>query len=121
MKIYRIYKIIYDVEWDYYNDDFIDCTDCDKEETIKYVDSIEKVDAFLKGIEDGNNSINKCTYCPIINFTKRQYNNGKHDVVINEYCDSKDISFIGNTVKCNNDRSSEYDCSDYYYEEIEVE
>lgn len=108
----------YDIELDYYSDDF---KDIEIQKTVKYVDSIEKVNSFLKEIEDENNSIRKCLHCPIINFTKRQYNNGKHDIVINNYCDDKNILFLGNTVKCINDKSSKYDCFDYCYEEIEVE
>lgn len=115
-KIYRIYKVYTDFEWSPYTDDLIQI---DNDETIKYVDSKEKVDSFFKEIEDGNNHGEKCLHCPLINLTKRQYNNGKHDIVIDTYCNEKDIFFDGNHVFCKNEKHIDY--TEYGYEEVEVE
>lgn len=115
MIIYRIYKVYTDFEWSPYTDD---CIYTDKDETIKYVDSKEKVDVFFKKIEDKNDIAMKCVKCPIISLTKRQYTNGKHSEV-NEYCNECDLKFNGNRINCNNYKFT--DLTDYKYEEIEVE
>ncbi len=116
MKIYRIFKWIQDYRWSPYSDDYMPIDD---QETIKYVSSKEKVGIFLQKKADDRQACSKCLHCPLINLTKRQYKNGKHDLVINTYCDNKDIYFQGNNVFCKNEM--EADMSDYDYEEIEVE
>lgn len=116
MKIYRIYKWIEDFQWDSDTDGLITV---DKKETIKYVDSKEKADDFLNSINDNNKTSEKCWYCPIIRLSKRKYNNGKYEDIINNYCDVKNIYFCGNNVHCENVKSPDF--HDYDYEEIDVE
>lgn len=116
MKIYRIYKIVSELEWSPYTDDVMQV---DNDVTIKYVDSLQKVDDFINPIEDKNQCAMKCHHCPLINLTKRQYNNGKHNILINTYCDEKDIEFDGNYVRCKNEKYM--DLTEYHCEEIEVE
>lgn len=92
----------------------------DTDETVKYVDSKDKVDKFFDDIKEQNKNIEKCHHCPLMNLTKRQYTNGKHDMVINSFkCHAKDIYFDGNEVFCKN--TATMDLIDYEYEEIGVE
>lgn len=114
MKIYRIYTEEY--EWDYNRDDFAQiCT----RKTVKYVDSLEKVKSFLQEKKNDIDRCYKCNHCPITSLTKRQYNNGKHQLVIDTWCNNKDIYFRGNYTYCNNQMKPDY--NEYKSEEIEVE
>lgn len=115
MKIYRIYTIVTTAEYDWFQDDYIDR---DEDVTIKFVSSKEKVDKFLKEIEEKNNKALHCYNCPILRLTKRMYDNGKHNDV-NDYCCNKDLFFNGNAIFCENEKQMNFD--EYFYEEIEVE
>lgn len=114
-EVYRIYKVVQDFEWSPYTDDMIQV---DKDITIKYVDSKEKVDAFLRAIEEHNNKCLHCYNCPILRLTKRQYDNDKHNDV-KDYCANKSLVFEGNAIKCNNEKLMDF--TEYAYETIQVE
>jgi len=113
MTIYRIYKIVNEFEWSPYNDDMIQI---DNEETVEYVDSKEKVDAFFAKIEEEKGKCEKCLTCPIISLTKRKYNNQKN--CLDSYCDKKNLFFKNNSVFCKNEKHA--DAAEYGYEEIIV-
>jgi hypothetical protein len=118
MKIYRIHTLQEDMYYSGYTDDY---EPIEKDITIKYVNSLEKVKQFLKDIETRNKEIESspCMKCPVWNLTKRKYN--KNPSLISDYCKESDIDFNGNTICCKNLLIKEMDFNEYYYEEIEVE
>ena len=120
MKIYRIYTIKVEMYYSGYTDDY---EEIEKDITVKYVSSLEKVNEFLSDIDKRNKEIQSspCMKCPIWNLTKRKYNNNPS--LISDYCKESDIAFNGNTICCKNllIKEMKMDFNEYYYEEIEVE
>lgn len=114
MKIYRIYKLETQSEYDSYLDDY---KEIQVDITIKYVDSYKKVENFMNMIETYNNNCSHCYNCPIIKLTKRKYNNQKDK--IDTYCENKNLVFNGNTISCKNQKYLDF--TQYFYEEIIVE
>ena len=113
MKIYRIYTIKVEMYYSGYTDDY---EEIEKDITVKYVSSLEKVNKFLSDIDNSNKIAQKCGMCPINKLTTRKYKNNPS--LVNEYCDHCKPYFNGNVILCANVLS--YDYNEYYYEEIEV-
>lgn len=114
MEIFRIYKEVDDFEYSPYTDDVMRVS---REETVKYVDSEEKAEAFLKSVEDYNDGCRRCLDCPILKLTKRKYNFHKEETDV--YCSEKELVFNGNSIYCRKRRVPDY--TYYDYERIGVE
>lgn len=113
MIIYRIYIIEQEYDTDEYGDIIVN----NKDVTIKYVDSMDKVNSFLKLQKKYNKSCEKCLKCDIpFGITKRKYEVNK-----NKYnaCSKKEIVPDGKYVKCLG--MQEPDWNEYLVETIEVE
>ena len=113
MVVYRIYTI----EQEYDIDELGDTIVTDKEVTIKYVDSIGKVNDFLKLQKSYNESCEKCLRCDIpLGITTRKYEMNKNKY---ESCNKKNIVSDGKYVKCLTMKSPDW--NEYLIETIEVE
>jgi hypothetical protein len=113
MKIYRIHTLQEEMYYSGYTDDY---EEIEKDITVKYVSSLEKVNEFLSDINKSNKLAQKCGMCPINKLTTRKYKNNPS--LVNEYCDHCKPYFNGNMILCANILGCDY--NEYQYEEIEV-